>query len=121
MAMFPIKDILDGTKRLFTAIQGKKPDGTYSEVRLTAQSEMVVALPGQVVIDSFKGSTSVTKPYANGANGFSIINDGLTLVTFTINGISIEVKPGEGYMAVFNKFTSVTVSATDAFRANVLA
>jgi hypothetical protein len=121
MAMFPLKDLLEGTKRLFMGMQGKKPDGVYTDVTMTAQSELLVALPGYVVEATFKGTASTTKTYTTDMSGFAIINDGLALITFTINGISIEVKPGEGYSAIFKKFTSVTVSATDAFRATVLS
>lgn len=33
MAQFPFSDVLSGTKRLFTALQGKKTDGTYEDLQ----------------------------------------------------------------------------------------
>ena len=52
--------------------------------------------------------------------GFSIMNDGTADLSFTINGYTRTVKPGEGYNALFEPFTSVSIAATSAYRAEVL-
>lgn len=121
MALFPLKDILEGTKRLFVGIQAKDPNGVYKDVKLNADSEVVVASTALYVTDYFTGTAAVTRNFVEDKQGFNIVNDGTSLVSFTINAITIEVKPGESYEGRFKKFKTVTVSATGPFRAQVLA
>jgi hypothetical protein len=52
-------------------------------------------------------------------SGFAVQNDGNANLTFTINGLTITVKPTEGFEDIFEPFTSVQVNATGAFRAVV--
>jgi len=46
MAQFPLSDLLTGAKRLFTGLQGKKPDGSYTDVKVTANGEVLTAAAG---------------------------------------------------------------------------
>lgn len=46
MAQFPLSDLLTGAKRLFTGLQGKKPDGTYTDVKVTSNGEVFTASAG---------------------------------------------------------------------------
>lgn len=75
---------------------------------------------GTVAQEAWEGSANITKTFTSNRHGFSIINDGTADLTFTINGNTRRVKPGEGYNALFPAFTSVTIAATSAYRAEVL-
>jgi hypothetical protein len=77
------------------------------------------SLTGRNVKDVFSGSANVTKTYPTSMRGFSLVNDGAPDVTFTIGGKTITVKQNETFDASFDPFTSVTVTATGAFRAIV--
>lgn len=48
MATFPLSNILDGTKRLFTKaiLQGKKSDGTYEDINSNNNGSLSVAISG---------------------------------------------------------------------------
>lgn len=74
---------------------------------------------GRVVKDAFNSTESVTKSYSTPMFGFGIVNDGETDLTFSINSFTIVVKPYEAFDDLFEPFTSVTITATDAFRAVV--
>lgn len=74
---------------------------------------------GRIVKDAFSGTTSVTKAYSSQMFGFAISNDGLANLTFTINGLTITVKPGELFDDLFEPFTSVVITASGAFRSVV--
>lgn len=80
---------------------------------------MLVTLNDSNVKDAFEGTASDTKTYQSKMRGFSIQNDGAANLTFTINGLTITVKPTEGYEDNFDPFTSVQITATGAFRAVV--
>lgn len=53
------------------------------------------------------------------ANGFSIINDGSTDVSFTIGAVNIVVKPGEAWSSLFKPFTTAQVVGVGAWRGAV--
>lgn len=74
---------------------------------------------GRIVKDAFNGTTSVTKAYGSPMFGFAITNDGLANLTFTINGLTISVMPGETFDDLFEPFNGVAITATDAFRSVV--
>lgn len=74
---------------------------------------------GRVVKDAFNGTESVTKTYSTFMFGFGIVNDGNADLTVSINNFNILVKPYESFDDLFEPFTSVTITATDAFRAVV--
>lgn len=75
---------------------------------------------GTVAQEAWEGSSNITKTFTSNRYGFSILNDGTADLTFTINGNTRRVKPGEGYNALFPAFTSVTITASSAYRAEVL-
>jgi hypothetical protein len=74
---------------------------------------------GRVVKDAFNGSESVSKTYPMDMFGFGIVNDGIADLTFSIGAFTLTVKPGETFDDLFEPFTTVVVTATDAFRAVV--
>lgn len=74
---------------------------------------------GRIVKDAFNSSAPVTKSYNSQMSGFGIVNDGEADLSFTINEFTIIVKPHETFDDLFEPFYSVTVTATDAFRAVV--
>lgn len=75
---------------------------------------------GTIAMESWEGSANITKTFDSIRYGFSVLNDGTTDFTFTINGQTRKVKPGEAYSALFEPFTTVTITATSAYRAEVL-
>ena len=74
---------------------------------------------GTVAMEAWTNAAPITT-YPSARYGFSIINDGTADLTFTINGNTRTVKPGENYNALFDAFTSLSISATGAYRAEVL-
>lgn len=74
---------------------------------------------GRIVKEVISGSANVTKAYGSPMFGFAITNDGLADLTFTINSLTITVKPGESFDDLFEPFNGVVINATDAFRSVV--
>lgn len=74
---------------------------------------------GRVVKDAFIGNARITKEYSTKMYGFGIVNDGEADLSFTINNFTIIVKPHETFDDLFDPFQTVTVNATDYFRAVV--
>lgn len=75
---------------------------------------------GTVATEAWEGSSNITQTFTEDRYGFSIVNDGTTDLTFTINSQTRTVKPGEAYNALFDPFTSITITTTSAYRAEVL-
>lgn len=75
---------------------------------------------GSIAMEAWEGSANITQTFTSNRYGFSVVNDGTADLTFTINGQTRTVKPGESYSALFEPFTSVTINATSVFRAEVL-
>lgn len=75
---------------------------------------------GTVAMEAWEGSVNETKTFTSNRYGFSVMNDGTADLTFTINGQTRKVKPGEAYSALFQPFTSVTITASTPYRAEVL-
>ena len=74
---------------------------------------------GTVAMEAWTNVSPITT-FPSARYGFSIVNDGTADLTFTINGNTRTVKPGENYNALFDAFTSLSISATGAYRAEVL-
>lgn len=74
---------------------------------------------GTIAMESWTESNPITT-FPSERYGFSIMNDGTTDLSFTINGNTRVVKPGEGYSSLFEPFTSVTISGSTVYRAEVL-
>lgn len=74
---------------------------------------------GTIAMEAWDNTAPVTT-FASSRYGFSILNDGNADLTFTINGQTRKVKPGEAYSSLFEPFTSLSISATGAYRAEVL-
>jgi len=75
---------------------------------------------GTVAMESWQGNANEVRTFPSERFGFSIVNDGLTDVTFTINGNTRVVKKYEVYGALFEPFTAVDIVTTSAYRAEVL-
>lgn len=75
---------------------------------------------GTIAMEAWEGSANITKTFDSNRYGFSVMNDGTADLTFTINSQTRTVKPGEAYSALFEPFTSVTIAANSAYRAEVL-
>ena len=75
---------------------------------------------GTVAMEAWEESVSSTKTFASNRFGFSAINDGTADMTFAINGQTRKLKPSEAYSALFEPFTSITITATSTYRAEVL-
>ena len=76
-----------------------------------------VTLSGSNAAEPFSGSSNTTKTFSKTMNGFVIVNDGLSDLTFTIGTDTYTVKPGECFDDRFEPFTEVTITTTVAFRA----
>lgn len=75
---------------------------------------------GTVAMESWQGNTNEVRTFPTERFGFSIVNDGTTDVTFTINGNTRVVKKYESYGALFDPFVAVGIVTTSAYRAEVL-
>jgi hypothetical protein len=75
---------------------------------------------GTIAMESWEGSADVTNTFDSNRYGFSVVNDGTADLTFIINEQTRRVKPGEGYNALFEPFTNVSIIATSPYRAEVL-
>lgn len=75
---------------------------------------------GTVAMEAWEESVSSTKTFASNRFGFSAINDGTANMSFTINGQTRTLKPGDAYEALFEPFTSVSIVASSTYRAEVL-
>ena len=103
----PVPQYFNEKTNQYEPIKGR--DGANSFIQL-----------GTVAQEAWEGSANITKTFPSNRYGFSIMNDGTADLTFTINGQTRRVKPGEGYSALFPAFTSITITATSAYRAEVL-
>lgn len=106
------------TKYMLTDATGKIPIPQYYD----AISDTYKPLTNQGmynVKDSFEGTATVIKTYTSPMRGFSIQNDSAENITFTINGLTIKLKPTEGFEDYFEPFTSIQITANGAFRAMV--
>lgn len=74
---------------------------------------------GRIVKDVFGGTSTITKTYDTPMFGFGIVNDGVADLTFSVNQFNILVKQNESFDDLFEPFQTVTITATDAFRAVV--
>lgn len=75
---------------------------------------------GTVAMESWEGNSTITKTFESKRYGFSVMNDGIADLTFTINGQTRKVYSGEGYNALFEPFTQVVIHASSSYRAEVL-
>lgn len=99
----------------------RKKDGTVvnEAAGINSDGSRNVSLTGSIVKDKIYGSSNITKNYEAPMRGFEIVNDGVANLTYTINGMTFDVKAGEVDYNSFDPFTSVTITATSAYRARV--
>lgn len=74
---------------------------------------------GTIAMESWEGTTSISKTFEGDRYGFAVINDGASDLTFTINGATRTVKAYESYTSLFEPFKSVDITTTSAYRAEV--
>lgn len=80
-----------------------------------------VKISGSIAEEYWEGSVNITKTFPAARVGFSIVNDGASDLTFTINGVTRRVKTGESYQSRFSPFTQVVINTSSAYRAEVLS
>lgn len=103
----PAPQYFNKEKNQYEVIEGR--DGANSFIQL-----------GTIAMESWEGTADIVKIFPSNRYGFSAINDGLADMTFTINGNTRRLKPGDSYAALFEPFTTVTIVATSQYRAEVL-
>lgn len=103
----PVPQYFNESTNQYEPIKGR--DGANSFIQL-----------GTIAKEAWEGSGNITKTFPANRYGFSILNDGTGDLTFSINGQTRRVKPGEGYSALFSAFTQVTINTTSDYRAEVL-
>lgn len=75
-----------------------------------------------VIKDYFQGNVNTQKSYGEDMIGFTITNNHETnSLTFTINGMTIPVKPKQHFKGRFAPFRTVTITSTVPFEATVSA
>lgn len=74
---------------------------------------------GTVAMEAWEGAVDEVKTFGGNRYGFSVVNDGDADLTFTINSTTRRLLAGESYDALFEPFTSVSILATSAYRAEV--
>jgi len=72
---------------------------------------------GSLAKEPFSGSVNKEHTFTQPMNGFSISNDGLSSLTFTIGTDTYTVLAGEVLSLLFSPFNVVTVTTTVAYRA----
>lgn len=70
------------------------------------------------IIYQWSGSTTETKTVPT-ATGIGVKNLGSSSLTLTVNGMSFTVASGENFEDDFNKFDSVTITASSTYEAFV--
>lgn len=75
---------------------------------------------GTVAMEVWNHTDTPIQTFPSNRFGFSIVNEGIDALSFTINGQTRTVKKGGSYSSLFEPFTSVTVTATTEFQAEVL-
>ena len=75
-----------------------------------------------IIKDYFEGNSNVTKTYQEDMMGFRITNDhDTTSLTFTIQNLTISVKPKETFNGKFAPYRTLTINTTVPFRATISA
>jgi hypothetical protein len=94
------------------------PDSDEYEIYQGANGGAYFFQRGTVAQEAWNDTAPITT-FPSNRYGFFITNDGTANLTFTINGYTRTVKPGEKYQSCFDAFTSLTISATGAYRGEV--
>lgn len=87
---------------------------------ISSSKPFPVIQKGSIAMESWEGDSDTTKTFPEERHGFSLVNDGDSDVTFTINGQTRTVRADEYYSALFEPFLVVQINATTAYRAEVL-
>jgi chitodextrinase len=77
------------------------------------------SLPIYSVKDYFSGSANTTRSFSGSVYGIVISNDGLSSLTYTVNGLILTVKAGDVVERYFDALTEVTINSTVAYRAYI--
>jgi hypothetical protein len=75
--------------------------------------------PTYSVKDFFSGSTNTTRSFSGPVYGIIISNDGISALTYNVNGIILTVESGDVVERNFDALTQVIITSTVAFRAYV--
>ncbi|MDK2600678.1 hypothetical protein QO179_24600 [Bacillus stercoris] len=96
----------------------KLTDGT-NPLKINEDGSITTKQLGTTIKDAFSGLESATKMYETNMHGFTITNDGSEEISFTINEMTITVKPGESFDGTFDAFTQVDIISNVEYRAIV--
>lgn len=77
------------------------------------------SLPVYSVKDYFSGSTNTTRSFSGSVYGIIISNDGLSALTYTVNGLSLKVEAGDVVERYFDALTEVTINSAVSYRAYI--
>jgi len=92
---------------------------TYEVIQGSHGANSFIQL-GTVAMEAWEESVSSTKTFASNRFGFSAVNLGTTVMTFTINGQTRSLNPREAYSNLFEPFTSVSIVANSLYKAEVM-
>jgi hypothetical protein len=85
----------------------------------TGQGGALSTYDARIVKDSWSGTANIVKTFGSNCTYFEIKNDGVADITFSIGILNFTVKQGEAFGDSFSPFTSVTITATEPYRAFV--
>lgn len=102
-----------------TAPQYYNPVADRYEYSLGVGGAAWYRVRGTVAKDTITASGDVIRSYGEDMYGFSIINDGTDVITFTIGNIMLTIKENEAWGGLFDPFRTVTIQATGPYRAVV--
>jgi chitodextrinase len=77
------------------------------------------SLPIYSVKDYFSGSVNTIRSFSGSVYGVVISNDGLSALTYTVNGLVLTVDTGDVVERFFDALTEVTINSTVAYRAYI--
>jgi hypothetical protein len=93
--------------------------GSDGAIHMKVVNKQVIL--GSVVEFYYEGNSNFSKTFETTMNAVSIANDGLEILSFTINGVTRTIYPGEPYNATLRPFTQIQINATDKYRLEVLS
>lgn len=93
-------------------------DADLYQIAKGSDGAPIFQMRGTIAMEAWDNTAPITT-FPSNRYGFSIVNDGTADLTFTINSTTRKVKSGESYEAKFPGFTTLSITATSAYRAEV--
>jgi len=121
MAYYTASMLVDKSGRPIPQIYDPITD-SYKPLTTDVYSRVEVKnVPVKTVKQYYEGSSDTTLNFNESMTGVSVANDGLEHMTITINGVKRTIYAGEVYNADLDPFKSVSITAKDNYRIEVLA